>query len=383
MVKSVENGVPVKPFLLKCYEMVDDESTDSLISWSRSRQPSSRDSTGDNSFIIWDVSGFSSQLLPKYFKHSNFSSFVRQLNIYGFRKIDTDLWEFANDKFVRGEKQLLASIIRRKNCQNLVPILQEGTNPPIFEANRTLELLKEVEILKADKNALTQQLISLRQHLQNSQRKLLLLREQMKVMEKKQLQMLSFIVLAMQNPGFLVQFLHPKENNWIVEEDPEPDDLPTDGCGPTPSDGTIVKYQPPRLQHQQVGICSDGIVENDSQVTCDIMLRTDHVGEDLSDFSSLEEVDMNIIQDVFRNIDLSVGPSGNEGFLGSENVDPIVIPDGDDMMELLLSGPVSGGEESNEKCEKGEEGGDGEGGGDFDFEGMDKLSQQMGPITKF
>ncbi|VFQ66478.1 unnamed protein product [Cuscuta campestris] len=381
MVKSVENGVPVKPFLLKCYEMVDDESTDALISWSRSHQPSSRDSTGDNSFIIWDVSGFSSQLLPKYFKHSNFSSFVRQLNIYGFRKIDTDLWEFANDKFVRGEKQLLVSIVRRKNCQNLVPPQQEGTESSTLEDGRTHKLLKEVEILKTDKNTLTQQLIKLRQHLQNSQRKLLLLREQMKGMEKKQLQMLSFIVLAMQNPGFLVQFLHPIENNWIVEEEPEPDALPTEGCGPTtPSDGTIVKYQPPWLQHQQVGIWSDGIEENDSQVTGEIMLRTNHAGEDLSDFS-LEEDDMNIIQDVFRNMDFCVGPSDNEGLLASESVDPIVIPDGDDMMEMLLSGPVLDREESNGRCEK-EEGGDGEG-GEFDFEGMDKLTEQVGHVTKF
>lgn len=63
----------VAPFLRKCYEMVDDSSTDSIISWSTS---------ADNSFVILDTTVFSVQLLPKYFKHSNFSSFIRQLNIY-------------------------------------------------------------------------------------------------------------------------------------------------------------------------------------------------------------------------------------------------------------------------------------------------------------
>lgn len=63
----------VAPFLRKCYEMVDDSSTDSIISWSTS---------ADNSFVILDTNVFSVQLLPKYFKHSNFSSFIRQLNIY-------------------------------------------------------------------------------------------------------------------------------------------------------------------------------------------------------------------------------------------------------------------------------------------------------------
>lgn len=73
--KSKENGSDsVAPFLTKCYEMVDDEATDSIISWS---QPESC-----NSFVIWDMTEFSVKLLPLYFKHNNFSSFMRQLNIY-------------------------------------------------------------------------------------------------------------------------------------------------------------------------------------------------------------------------------------------------------------------------------------------------------------
>lgn len=60
------------PFLSKTYEMVEDSSTDAVISWSRAR----------NSFIVWDSHKFSTTLLPKHFKHSNFSSFIRQLNTY-------------------------------------------------------------------------------------------------------------------------------------------------------------------------------------------------------------------------------------------------------------------------------------------------------------
>ncbi|KAJ2559469.1 Flocculation suppression protein [Coemansia sp. RSA 1933] len=100
-------------FISKLYAMIADESTDGLIAWS---------AEGD-SFKVTDPVEFARKVLPVYFKHGNWQSFVRQLNMYGFHKIsdlayggifgDTQLWMFKHCYFQRGKLKMLQKIRRR------------------------------------------------------------------------------------------------------------------------------------------------------------------------------------------------------------------------------------------------------------------------------
>ncbi|KZS99103.1 hypothetical protein SISNIDRAFT_11776 [Sistotremastrum niveocremeum HHB9708] len=117
--KVASKSIPA--FLNKLYNMVDDPSTDSLIKWS---------DNGD-SFLVLDHERFAHEVLGRWFKHKNFSSFVRQLNMYGFHKIphlqqgvlrndsDTEVWNFENANFTRGQPDLLCLIQRKKQMPNL------------------------------------------------------------------------------------------------------------------------------------------------------------------------------------------------------------------------------------------------------------------------
>ncbi|PHH81401.1 hypothetical protein CDD82_878 [Ophiocordyceps australis] len=66
----------IPPFVQKLRSFLEDPKNEDFIRWSEK---------GD-SFIVIDEDEFAKTLIPELFKHNNYASFVRQLNMYGFHK---------------------------------------------------------------------------------------------------------------------------------------------------------------------------------------------------------------------------------------------------------------------------------------------------------
>ena len=92
----------------KTWNLVSDPSSDHIISWSAQGR----------TFTVWQPDLLESTQLPATFKHSNFASFVRQLNNYGFRKCHSDRFEFGVEGFEQGKPELLTTLRRHDAPRN-------------------------------------------------------------------------------------------------------------------------------------------------------------------------------------------------------------------------------------------------------------------------
>ncbi|XWS18385.1 hypothetical protein CRYUN_Cryun32bG0038800 [Craigia yunnanensis] len=149
------------PFLSKTYALLEDgeegeetgDDNKKIVSWNA-------EGTG---FVVWSPAEFSELTLPRYFKHNNFSSFIRQLNTYGFKKTSSKRWEFKHEKFQRGYKQMLVEIIRKKTEPSGFPAFLKATDDDQINANIVEEsnrqiLLEENENLRREKVELQTQI---------------------------------------------------------------------------------------------------------------------------------------------------------------------------------------------------------------------------------
>uniref|UniRef100_A0A8C9NHA5 Heat shock transcription factor 2 n=1 Tax=Serinus canaria TaxID=9135 RepID=A0A8C9NHA5_SERCA len=139
------------------------------------------------SFLVLDEQRFAKEILPKYFKHNNMASFVRQLNMYGFRKVvhvDSGIVklerdgpvEFRHAYFRQGREDLLEHIKRKVSSSRPeeYKIRQEDLSKIICSAQKlqinqtTIE--SQLSLLKRENESLWREVSELRaKHLQQQQ----------------------------------------------------------------------------------------------------------------------------------------------------------------------------------------------------------------------
>nr|XP_013030794.2 heat shock factor protein 2 isoform X1 [Anser cygnoides] len=144
---------------------------------------------GENgqSFLVLDEQRFAKEILPKYFKHNNMASFVRQLNMYGFRKVvhvDSGIVklerdgpvEFQHPYFKQGREDLLEHIKRKVSSSRPEEnkIRQEDLSKIISSAQKVQIKQETIEsrlsALKRENESLWREVAELRaKHLQQQQ----------------------------------------------------------------------------------------------------------------------------------------------------------------------------------------------------------------------
>ena len=178
-------------FLSKLHVILSDNTYNEIIHW---------DNDGKR-IIVKDVVNLCNIVLPKFYKHHNYSSFVRQLNMYGFHKSKGILPNgqgYEHEKFninstkeeilqmtrVNKKMKILVDYIKsnqKEDTTNDTDFLTTGNEDDVlkylYEKNEenvqnSLELKKEVEELRKE-NALLNEEIALFKSILNTHKMLL------------------------------------------------------------------------------------------------------------------------------------------------------------------------------------------------------------------
>uniref|UniRef100_A0A8C6U653 Heat shock transcription factor 1 n=1 Tax=Neogobius melanostomus TaxID=47308 RepID=A0A8C6U653_9GOBI len=188
----------VPAFLTKLWTLVEDPQTDDLIRWS----------PGGTSFHVFDQGRFSKEVLPKFFKHNNMASFIRQLNMYGFRKVvhleqgglvkpERDDTEFQHPFFIRGQEVQLENIKRKVTA---VPSVRQEEVKTADEVNR---ILTDVQVMKGKQETIDSRIHAMKQENAALWREVATLRQKHSQQQKVVNKLIQFLISLVQTNRLL------------------------------------------------------------------------------------------------------------------------------------------------------------------------------------
>ncbi|XP_074804429.1 heat shock factor protein 2 isoform X3 [Natator depressus] len=315
-------GVPA--FLSKLWALLGEAPSNQLITWSQNGQ----------SFLVLDEQRFAKEILPKYFKHNNMASFVRQLNMYGFRKVvhvDSGIVklerdgpvEFQHPYFKQGRDDLLEHIKRKVSSSRPEEnkIRQEDLSKIISSAQKVQIKHETIEsrlsALKRENESLWREVAELRaKHLQQQQ-----------VIRK----IVQFIVTLVQN------------NQLVSLKRKRPLLLNTNGPPKSTMFQQIVKEAADKNHH--VPLSRTEGLEQREQISDDIIIYdvTDDIGEEENTMDEEEsapitpETNEDATSDssnCSHSPDIVIVEDDNEDdnipvIQGDKNIEPVTIPASD------------------------------------------------------
>jgi len=119
-------------FLLNLYKILSNSSYHSFIHWGKD----------GCSIIISDPNGLTKKVLPQFYNHHNFSSFVRQLNMYNFHKIrdyKDGEYKYVHSEFHKDKTLKEIQAIKRKKYE-------EGKNNSRNSPDKSKENINHIDI---------------------------------------------------------------------------------------------------------------------------------------------------------------------------------------------------------------------------------------------
>ncbi|KAK6728528.1 hypothetical protein RB195_005892 [Necator americanus] len=205
-------------FLIKLWSIVEDPQYQQIVRWDESGY----------SFHIIDPYSFCRNVLPHFFKHNNLNSLIRQLNMYGFRKMtpvdrgsltrtesDQDHLEFSHPYFIRDHPEFLVNIKRKQSSRSS----ENSVNGVQAQANIQM-VMEELRQMREKQRAMDNKMHDLVKENEQLWEQVTLLRAQHNRQQQVVTKLVQFLV-AMMQPNSAAAKRVMKRGVLAIDEPPQ------------------------------------------------------------------------------------------------------------------------------------------------------------------